>query len=139
MSRVSDWISGHRWESAAVAASTLLAAVAIVFALSSGDSADAGGSDDFQAFQDCLEEQGVEVPEGPPSSEAGAPPDGEGFMPPDGAPQGAPPEGGPPQGAPMFGGADQEALSACQDLMPEPPQGQGLPSGSSDSVPLPNN
>jgi hypothetical protein len=129
MSRVRSWISTHRWPALLAGAAALLAAGAIAMAIGSGDSADAG-SDPAQVFRDCLAEQGVELPEAPPGGEAPEPPDG--F---DGTP---PPSGIPQAGAPA-GAGDQEAFGACQELMPEPPEGEGFPPGAPQSAPLPNN
>ena len=135
---MTGWIRAHKWPALISAiAVAMLTTGAIVFAAGSGDSdSSAEAADGFQAFQNCLEEHGVDAPV-PPSGDAGAPPQGGDF--PDG---GAPPDssGAPPQGAP-FGDADQEAFQACGDLMPSPPDG-GFPQGGAPpqgAPPLPDN
>lgn len=76
----------------------------------------------------CLEDQGVTLPEAPEGTPEGMP---EGAEPPEGAPQGTPPEGmpegGPPEGMPEGMEDLQSAMSACGVEMPTPPEGADAP------------
>ena len=100
---------------------TALAVVGALFAivLAGGSSDEAAGeaSDEMAAFRECMEEQGVDIPE-PPQT-----PDG--SVPPAGATPQQPPAGG---GGVIIGpngqtNVDPEAMEACSDLLPAPSGG----------------
>lgn len=111
------WIIG-------IVGTAAVAIVAIVIVAGGGDDGGADASttpavdsEQTESFQACLSEQGVDestMPMGPggvtPGAD-GAPSDGDQFQPPS--------DGGMPQPSEEM----QEAMEACQDLMPTPPGG----------------
>ncbi len=106
-------------------------------------SGDGGNGADMSAFQDCLKEKGVTMPEGGMGGRpSGRPTDRPSGMP-TGRPSGMPtdrPSGNPtdrpsgrPSGGPSMSAEMQEAMKACASLRPQAPQapqdGQGGPGG----------
>ncbi|MEO3784978.1 PT domain-containing protein [Actinocorallia sp. B10E7] len=98
-----------------------------------GTSGDSGNSTDMSAFQDCLKEQGVTMPEGngggrPPGMPTGRPsgmptdrPSGNPTDKPSGNPTDRP--SGRPSGGPSMSTEMQAAMKTCASLRPEAPQG----------------
>jgi hypothetical protein len=105
---------------------TSTSAAASASAEAPADDADDAPDTDLAAYQSCLEENGVSMPE---PAERGAPPQG-GTPPQDGTPpSGAPRAGGGPGGSPgqsppgVDDGTWAAAQEACSDLAPAPPGG----------------
>jgi hypothetical protein len=107
--------AGQRRAALAVPIAATVLALSIAGCGGGGGSAStASASADAQQFQDCLKQQGVNVPSGGPPT--GTPPSGQ------------PPSGGPPAG--VNPQKMQKAFAACQQYAP-----QGAPSGGFPSPP----
>lgn len=106
-------------------------------ATTSGDSGQAPAGGMFANLSDedvqCLEDEGITLPSGPPEGMPEGAPEGvpEGGTPPEDMPEGTPPEGmpegGPPEGMPEGMEGIEDAMSACGIEQPEPPSGDAPP------------
>ncbi|MDX6739288.1 PT domain-containing protein [Actinocorallia sp. A-T 12471] len=127
-----------------IAGGLALAGVLALTAACGGDDASDGAQNgDFAAFQECLEDKGVSLPQG---GGMGGGMGGGGQRPtdaPSGQPTGRPtdrPSGQPtarPSGMPSMSSEQQSAFQECSSLMPQggggfPGGGQGGPGGRPD-------
>ncbi|ROO88833.1 PT repeat-containing protein [Actinocorallia herbida] len=113
-----------------IAGGLALAGVLACTAACGGDEATDGGTQnggDFTAFQECLEKNGVSMPQG-----GGM---GGGGQRPSGAPTGRPSDrptdmpSGQPTGRPSMSAEQQAAFQECSSLMPQGGGGGGFPGG----------
>ncbi len=112
-------MTGVRKRRAALVAPITAAALALSIAGCGGGGSPASttsASADTEQFQNCLKQQGVQLPSGGPPT--GAPPSGA-------APSGQPPSGGPPGG--VNPKKMQKAFQACQQYAPDGVPSSGLP------------
>jgi hypothetical protein len=113
------WLIG-----AAIAVAVLTAGVVVAIAAGGSDDGGEDPRDAMTAFRDCMAEQGVELPAAPEGPEGGGATPFESGTPPQ-VPEGEAPPVAPEGG--LFirpGGEEQsEAMEACADLLPAPPDG----------------